>query len=239
MVRSLSFPNESVKIEACKAVIALKLSEAQPALRALLRERDKGGSLHVACARALGKVGDATALPELLRVKDMNRAKGSSTVEYETAIAWIRLRAEPNATKREENLIATIRTKHPYRIDAVELLASMRSRKAIPDLLALLQRETFWKVRYKAMEAVASIGSELRNEGQEAALRAKILEAFRAIVTGDEPWHDKKEAVKALVVLGYDYAFPIIQRAVREAPQGSGIREVAEEWLEEHSRPRE
>lgn len=88
----LSFPDESVKIEACKTIVSLNLSVAQPVLRSLLREKDASGSLHVACARTLGKVGTIAAIPDLTTAADFHKSKGRSVAEYELAIREIRRR---------------------------------------------------------------------------------------------------------------------------------------------------
>jgi hypothetical protein len=92
VVAALSFPDESVKIEACKTVVRLDLFVAQPVLRSFLREKDEPGSLHAACARTLAKVGTIAAIPDLTTAADFHKSKGHSVTDYELAIREIKQR---------------------------------------------------------------------------------------------------------------------------------------------------
>ena len=94
VVAALSFPNQSVRIEACKGVVSLKLLSAQPVLRTMLRAQDQSGSFHGACARALAKVGTEVAISDLTIAQDVHKSKGQSIIEYELAINEIKRRAQ-------------------------------------------------------------------------------------------------------------------------------------------------
>jgi len=89
VVAALSFPNDSVRMEACKTVASLRLMAAQPVLRRLLRDPDKTGAVHTSCANALAYVGTKVAIPDLEKARNDRKAKGRSVEDFDHAIMLI------------------------------------------------------------------------------------------------------------------------------------------------------
>jgi len=176
-----------------------------PRLLRVLRGRRVGDSVREAAAAALGRIGDAAAVPGLLAaLRDESRQVREAAAE---ALGEIGAPAVPG-------LLAALRDADwRVRRAAAAALGEIGDAAAVPGLLAALRDES-WQVREAAAAALGEIGAPAV-PGLLAAL-------------GDESWQVREAAAAALGEIGAP-AVPGLLAALGDA--NANVRQAAAEAL--------
>jgi HEAT repeat protein len=166
-----------------------------PRLLRVLRGWRVGDSVREAAAKALGRIGDAAAVPGLLAaLRDESWQVREAAAE---ALGEIGAPAVPG-------LLAALRDADwQVRRAAAAALREIGDAAAVPGLLAAL-RDADWVVRREAAEALGEIGDAAAVPGLLAALR-------------DADWVVRREAAEALGEIGDAAAVPGLLAALRDA----------------------
>lgn len=171
LIKTLEQGNAESKFLICEILGNLRNGAAVSALIKMLSQNDAfGTSLAAASARALGRIGDERAIPELKKVLESDRAKTDIELRYEAIRALGALRAtdsEELLKKFLDDRVATMNNRI-VACAAIEALGKIRAKASMTDIAKKLTDKTPESWSGKTIEIYA----------------AKALEAITGVVRG-------------------------------------------------------